>query len=176
MNFLKHPIPSFLPIFKFCLYFSSKPWQVFAPGWLLRKWAECAKIYIGFLVMFPFRTSVCFPESVAFELFASYKCKSSSSNSPDHLEMEGIGVMLNISQCSFHFKWCSFRGMDMYWEFRFIYFHLHLLLNLGRQLNTGNSGTSFSYFSPGQLSWMVGPKRSWKLVRDLDCLPEYHQN
>lgn len=135
---------------------------MFALGWLLRKWAKCATIYIALLVMFPFRTSVYFPGSVAFELFASNTCKASSSNSPDHLEMEGIGVMLNISQCSFHFRWGRLRGMDMYWEFRFIYFHLcsHMYGNLGRQLNTQSWGMRFSYFRAGQLSWMVGPK-SW---------------
>lgn len=114
INFLKDPIPSFLLILKFCLYLFSKPWQVFASGWLLRKWAKSATIYIAFLVMFPFRTSVHFPRSMAFELFASYTCKSLSYNSPDHLEMEGTGVMLNISQRSFHFRWGRFRGMDMF--------------------------------------------------------------
>lgn len=114
INFLKRPIPSVLLILNFCLYLSSKPWQVFVSGWLLRKWAKSATIYIAFLVMFPFRTSVRFPRSAAFELCASYTCKSLSYNSPDRLKMEGIGEMLSISQCSFHFRGGRFRGMDMF--------------------------------------------------------------
>jgi len=111
---LKHPNSFLFAYLKFCLYLSSKPWQVFAAGWLLRKQAQSPTFYTAFLVMLPFRTCVHFPRSMAFEFFASYMCKSLSSNSPDHLEMERIGVMLNISQWSFHFRWGRFRVMGMF--------------------------------------------------------------